>query len=386
MRRVHRQLSTEEQTRLRTALDARIPESAEIIGNLMRDMRLAAQMSQQEYADATGVAVRALTQVENGWGNPRLDTLEKLLAPFGYRVGIVRDGAPVEQSPDKEKPENRRFKSSEQGALFVARDGFNNWSDSGNVGVYACIVLPKQSVGFFRSRMAPILAEYSEHRLPGTDWGTPPDVYAEILPRLINVILELEPWILYSATRPTRTAIPNYPDSELLRRHPDSDLLIDFRSAGGIAFGRLLQKAAAFSEAAGIHTNVNIYAEEMPQWREPTNRVDDALKQILRLREIPPEQSISFFAEYRSAGRSTRLGAGPRGEDGRSAEVIMMRVHTRQSEIALAAHLVSRSLRQTLIKLPDDAPLNNSEAINDWELRTRVWGSDSQDPLDKLPR
>jgi hypothetical protein len=37
-----------------------------------------------------GVAPRVLAAVEAGTGGPTVETLEKLLRPFGYRVGVVR--------------------------------------------------------------------------------------------------------------------------------------------------------------------------------------------------------------------------------------------------------------------------------------------------------
>jgi transcriptional regulator with XRE-family HTH domain len=52
-------------------------------------MRLIARMSQPEYAKLCGVAPRVLADIEAGRGNPRVDTLTKLLKPFGYGIGVV---------------------------------------------------------------------------------------------------------------------------------------------------------------------------------------------------------------------------------------------------------------------------------------------------------
>ncbi|MFM1884971.1 MAG: helix-turn-helix protein [Pseudomonadota bacterium] len=57
-------------------------------------MRLIAGLSQAEYASLCGVSARALAQVESGQGVASLRTLEKLLKPFGYRMGVVREGPP----------------------------------------------------------------------------------------------------------------------------------------------------------------------------------------------------------------------------------------------------------------------------------------------------
>jgi transcriptional regulator with XRE-family HTH domain len=52
-------------------------------------MRLITRKSQVEYAQWCDVAPRVLADIEAGKGSPTVETLEKLLRPFGYRVGIV---------------------------------------------------------------------------------------------------------------------------------------------------------------------------------------------------------------------------------------------------------------------------------------------------------
>lgn len=54
-------------------------------------MRLITRKSQMEYAQMCGVAHRVLTAIEAGKGSPTVETLEKLLRPFGYRVGVVME-------------------------------------------------------------------------------------------------------------------------------------------------------------------------------------------------------------------------------------------------------------------------------------------------------
>ncbi len=66
-----------------------VPRTAADIPSLLRTMRLIARKSQVEYAKMCEVAPRVLTDIEAGRGSPTVDTLEKLLRPFGYRVGIV---------------------------------------------------------------------------------------------------------------------------------------------------------------------------------------------------------------------------------------------------------------------------------------------------------
>lgn len=93
MRRVHRNLSRDEVESLRKELFTLVPQSAADIPQLMRTMRLITRKSQIEYAKLCEVAPRVLADIEAGKGSPTVETLEKLLRPFGYRVGIV---APVE--------------------------------------------------------------------------------------------------------------------------------------------------------------------------------------------------------------------------------------------------------------------------------------------------
>lgn len=89
MQRVHRNLSRQEVEALRTQLTSLVPESRADIPNLLRNMRLIVRMSQPEYAKLCGVAPRVLADIEAGRGNPRVDTLTKLLKPFGYSIGVV---------------------------------------------------------------------------------------------------------------------------------------------------------------------------------------------------------------------------------------------------------------------------------------------------------
>ena len=89
MRRVHRNLSKAEVDALRDTLAAWIPEARAEIGVLIKTMRLAARRSQAEYARLCDVTPRVLAQIEAGRHNVQVVTLEKLLRPFGYQVGIV---------------------------------------------------------------------------------------------------------------------------------------------------------------------------------------------------------------------------------------------------------------------------------------------------------
>lgn len=56
----------------------------------VRRMRKSIGLTQTEYAKLVGVAPRVLMDLERGVGNPTFNTLERLAAPFGLRVGLVR--------------------------------------------------------------------------------------------------------------------------------------------------------------------------------------------------------------------------------------------------------------------------------------------------------
>lgn len=91
MKRVHRNLGREEVESLRARLAELVPMESASIPELLKMMRLVARKSQAEYARMCGVAPRVLTNIESEVGSPTVETLGKLLRPFGFRVGVVID-------------------------------------------------------------------------------------------------------------------------------------------------------------------------------------------------------------------------------------------------------------------------------------------------------
>jgi len=91
LQRVHRNLSKPKIEELRESVAALVPASRAQVGELVRDMRLSTKRSQAEYAALCSVSLRVLRQVESGKLNLQTATIEKLLRPFGYRIGVVRD-------------------------------------------------------------------------------------------------------------------------------------------------------------------------------------------------------------------------------------------------------------------------------------------------------
>jgi transcriptional regulator with XRE-family HTH domain len=82
-------LSRPEVEALREKLAALIPQAQAELPEILRLMRQITRKSQAEYANLCGVAPRVLADLEAGKGNARVDTLHKLMKPFGYRVGAV---------------------------------------------------------------------------------------------------------------------------------------------------------------------------------------------------------------------------------------------------------------------------------------------------------
>jgi transcriptional regulator with XRE-family HTH domain len=98
MQRVHRNLSREEVESLRSRLADLIPHQRADVPQLLRLMRMITRKSQAEYAQFCGVAPRVLAKIEAGEGRPTVETLEKLLRPFGCRVGVVMPAPDEERS------------------------------------------------------------------------------------------------------------------------------------------------------------------------------------------------------------------------------------------------------------------------------------------------
>jgi transcriptional regulator with XRE-family HTH domain len=88
------------------------------VAELLRMMRLIVRKSQAEYARMCGVAPRVLTNIEGGVGSPTVETLEKLLRPFGFQVGVVMRGAengiPAKREADDPSALSRALERSRQ--------------------------------------------------------------------------------------------------------------------------------------------------------------------------------------------------------------------------------------------------------------------------------
>jgi transcriptional regulator with XRE-family HTH domain len=51
-------------------------------------MQKRSRLTQPEFTKHRGIGAQALRQIENGSGNPTIETLDKVAAIFGLRVGF----------------------------------------------------------------------------------------------------------------------------------------------------------------------------------------------------------------------------------------------------------------------------------------------------------
>jgi DNA-binding XRE family transcriptional regulator len=85
-----RRLSEEKRRELRSNIVERLASGEYALGEAVRLMRLAAGLTQKQYAVMAGVDIRVLAGIERGTANPRLDTLEKVARPYGLMVSFVK--------------------------------------------------------------------------------------------------------------------------------------------------------------------------------------------------------------------------------------------------------------------------------------------------------
>jgi DNA-binding XRE family transcriptional regulator len=62
-------------------------------------MRKISRLTQEEFAAHRGISVQALRQIENGRGNPTVETLDKIASIFGLQVGFVPRPRPDDKTP-----------------------------------------------------------------------------------------------------------------------------------------------------------------------------------------------------------------------------------------------------------------------------------------------
>lgn len=93
-----RKLPVEDRREVRSTITERLAAGELDLGTAVRLMRLSVGMSQIKYAKMTGVDIRVLARIENGEGNPRLETLEKLAKPFGLIVSFIKPSKELKEA------------------------------------------------------------------------------------------------------------------------------------------------------------------------------------------------------------------------------------------------------------------------------------------------
>lgn len=79
---------TARRTASRQELNERLKAGDLSLTEAVRLMRKVAGKSQADYAKLVGVSPRVLIDFERGVGNPTLQTLKKILAPFGLELTV----------------------------------------------------------------------------------------------------------------------------------------------------------------------------------------------------------------------------------------------------------------------------------------------------------
>lgn len=64
-------------------MDRACAEARRLVGATFREARLAAGVTQREVHERTGIDIASLSRIENGQGNPSLDTLAKMARAIG---------------------------------------------------------------------------------------------------------------------------------------------------------------------------------------------------------------------------------------------------------------------------------------------------------------
>jgi DNA-binding XRE family transcriptional regulator len=90
--------SREEIRELRRALAAKAAAGELRLPEAVAEIRYSFGMTQDQFAQATGLTKRQVAEIETGKANPTLETLDRIGRLFGFTVGLVprqeRTGGP----------------------------------------------------------------------------------------------------------------------------------------------------------------------------------------------------------------------------------------------------------------------------------------------------
>lgn len=87
-----RPLSRDEKLALRTELADKAAAGALRLPDAIREIRRALGLTQAQFAGRFGFTRQQVIDLELGRGNPTLDTLQRIAAPFGFQLGFVPQG------------------------------------------------------------------------------------------------------------------------------------------------------------------------------------------------------------------------------------------------------------------------------------------------------
>ena len=97
-----RQLTKEEIRVLRQRIRERASSAELRLPDAILDIRKSLGLTQEKFAELTGITKRQIAEIETGKGNPTIDTLHKIGKLFGFCLGFVpKDGSgPPPQGPN----------------------------------------------------------------------------------------------------------------------------------------------------------------------------------------------------------------------------------------------------------------------------------------------
>jgi len=87
-RRKH--INPDAERELRAQFFADIEAGRLTLAEAVRQMRRLSRLTQPEFAKHRKISVGALKQIEAGEGNPKIETLNKIVEIFGLEVGFIR--------------------------------------------------------------------------------------------------------------------------------------------------------------------------------------------------------------------------------------------------------------------------------------------------------
>ncbi len=82
----------DKRNQIRHELDVRLDASGVPVAELSKSLRKMLGKDQVEFCQMVGISLSTLRKIEQGRGNVTVATLDKVLAPFGLSLAVVRYG------------------------------------------------------------------------------------------------------------------------------------------------------------------------------------------------------------------------------------------------------------------------------------------------------